>query len=80
VTLIGSDEEDFRRRAETSGRDPEDLRAGSAIAGTPAEALDRLARAASDGASTLYLQLQDLRDLEHVELLAEHLLPAARNL
>lgn len=80
VTLIGSDEQDFRRRAAASGREAGELRSGSAIAGTPAEALDRLARAAEEGASTVYLQLQDLRDLEHVELLAEHLLEPSRML
>ena len=73
VAAVGATDADFIRRAETIGRDPNELRR-AALAGTPDEARERLAELESLGAETVYLQLWDLRDLELIELLASAVL------
>jgi F420-dependent oxidoreductase-like protein len=58
------------KRAAAIGRDPAELRA-SGLAGSPAEIADRLGTFAELGAERVYLQVLDLHDLDHLELLAE---------
>jgi F420-dependent oxidoreductase-like protein len=74
TVCCGKDDADLRRRAAAIGRDPDRLRAG-AIAGSPAEVVDRIGQYAEAGASTVYLQVLDLGDLGHLELLAAEVLP-----
>jgi F420-dependent oxidoreductase-like protein len=74
TVCCGKDDGDLRRRAAAIGRDPDRLRAG-AIAGSPAEVVDRIGQYAEAGASTVYLQVLDLGDLGHLELLAAEVLP-----
>jgi alkanesulfonate monooxygenase len=75
VTMcVGTDEAELARRAETIGREVTELRANG-LAGTPAEALDRLADFAAAGSSRVYLQTLDLSDLDHLELVAAEVLP-----
>ena len=74
TVCCGKDDADLRRRAAAIGRDPEQLRTG-AIAGSPAEIVDRIGQYAEAGASTVYLQVLDLGDLAHLELLAAEVLP-----
>ena len=74
TVCCGKDDADLRRRAAAIGRDPDQLRTG-AIAGSPAEIVDRIGQYAEAGASTVYLQVLDLGDLEHLELLAAEVLP-----
>jgi F420-dependent oxidoreductase-like protein len=64
---------EVQQRAAAIGRDPEQLRTGG-LAGSPAEIADRLGAYAELGAQRAYLQVLDLHDLDHLELLAE-LLP-----
>ena len=45
------------------------------MAGTPDEVVARLEAFADIGAQTVYLQVLDLDDLEHIELLAKEVLP-----
>jgi F420-dependent oxidoreductase-like protein len=61
------------QRAAAIGRDPDELATGG-LAGSPAEIADRLGAFAELGAQHAYLQVLDLEDLDHLELLAE-LLP-----
>ncbi|MGA8245627.1 MAG: LLM class F420-dependent oxidoreductase [Nocardioides sp.] len=70
----GGDEAEVRRRADVIGRTPEDLRA-NALAGTPAEVVDRIGRYAALGSQRVYLQCLDLHDLDHLELLAAEVMP-----
>ena len=70
----GADEAEVQRRAANIGRQPDELRVNGA-AGTPAEVVDRLRVFAAIGAETMYLQVLDLDDLEHLELLAAEVLP-----
>jgi F420-dependent oxidoreductase-like protein len=74
VVCVGKDEAELARRAAEIGRDVDDLRAHG-VAGTPAEAVDTLGRYAEAGASRVYLQVLDLSDLDHLELVASEVAP-----
>lgn len=69
VACVGQTEEQFVRRAAAIGREPAELREHG-IAGTPAEAADRLAQVRAMGAERVYLQCLDMTDLDHVDELA----------
>ncbi|HEX4443785.1 MAG TPA: LLM class F420-dependent oxidoreductase [Galbitalea sp.] len=73
-TQIGSDERDYLRRAADRDRDPVEFRSHN-IAGTPGEALEKLARLAALGAGRVYLQTEIVSDLEQIELLGTEVLP-----
>jgi F420-dependent oxidoreductase-like protein len=74
VVCCGRTDAEIARRAAAIGREPAELRENG-LAGTPAEIADRIAEFAGIGASRVYLQVLDLSDLDHLELLAE-LIPA----
>ncbi|SFK58902.1 LLM class F420-dependent oxidoreductase [Geodermatophilus ruber] len=74
VLCVGRDEAELTRRAAAIGRDVEELRAHGA-AGTPAEVVDVLGRYAEAGASRVYLQVLDLSDLDHLDLVASEVAP-----
>lgn len=65
---------ELARRAAAIGRDATELWVNG-LAGTPSEIVDKIGTFASAGASTLYLQVLDLSDLGHLELLASEVLP-----
>lgn len=75
VVCCGQDEAAVTRRAAAIGREPAELRTNGA-AGTPGEVVEALQRFAAAGAEVAYLQVLDLTDLEHLELLAAEVLPA----
>ncbi len=75
TTAIGANEGEYRRRAEAIGEDPTQLRAES-LGGTVQEAVDKLGALADIGVQTIYLQIMDMRDLEHLELIAAEVAPA----
>jgi F420-dependent oxidoreductase-like protein len=72
VTCVGEDEAAFSRRAEAIGQDPAQLRA-TQLGGTVAEVKDRAEAFAAAGAQRLYLQVLDLSDLEHLDVIKEAL-------
>jgi len=74
TVCCGANEAEVERRAANIGRKADDLRA-HALAGTPDEVVARLQEFAAIGAESIYLQVLDLDDLEHIELLAEEVLP-----
>ena len=74
VVCCGKDSAALARRAAAIGRDLDELRA-SGLAGSPAEVVDKIGAYATEGASTVYLQLLDLSDLDQLELLASEVLP-----
>jgi F420-dependent oxidoreductase-like protein len=74
VLCVGRDEAEVARRAAAIGREPAELRENG-LAGTPAEMVDKIGRYAEVGASRLYLQVLDLSDLAHVELVAAEVMP-----
>jgi len=73
VVCCGADESEVSRRATSIGRDPSELRTNG-LAGTPAEVLDRLGAFAEAGVGRVYLQVLDLDDLDHLELLGAEVL------
>jgi F420-dependent oxidoreductase-like protein len=74
VVCVGKDEAEFARRAAAIGRDAAELRENG-VAGTPAEAVDVLGRYAGAGAQRVYLQVLDLADLDHLDLVASEVAP-----
>lgn len=74
VTAAGADEAEFTRRARAIGREPAELRAHG-LAGTAAEVVDRLGALADAGAETVYLQVLDLHDLDHLDFIAREVVP-----
>jgi F420-dependent oxidoreductase-like protein len=74
VVCCGTDEAEVTRRAASIGRKPEELRANGA-AGTPDEVVARLRAFAAIGAGTVYLQVLDLDDLDHIRLLSDEVVP-----
>jgi F420-dependent oxidoreductase-like protein len=76
VLCCGRDRAEVERRAAAIDRTVEDLRDG-AVAGTPAEVVAKLEELREVGADTVYLQVLDLADLDHVRLVADEVLPAA---
>jgi F420-dependent oxidoreductase-like protein len=76
TVCCGRTPDELKRRADAIGRDVDELRK-HALAGTPAEIAAKIGEFAGLGASRMYLQVLDLDDLDHLELLAE-LIPAVR--
>jgi len=74
VLCVGSTEDEIARRAESIGREVADLREND-LAGTPAEVVDRLRAYADAGSSRVYLQVLDLADLDHLDLVAAEVRP-----
>jgi F420-dependent oxidoreductase-like protein len=73
VVCCGRDEAEVARRAEAIGRQVPELRENG-LAGTPGELLDKLGGFAEFGTECVYLQVLDLSDLDHLELLATEVL------
>jgi F420-dependent oxidoreductase-like protein len=70
VVCVGRDEAEVARRAEAIGRRPDELRANG-IAGTPGEVVDKIGTFGERGGMhRIYLQVLDLSDLDHLELVA----------
>jgi F420-dependent oxidoreductase-like protein len=69
VAAIGVDEGEYARRAQAIGRQPDELRQ-SGIAGVAEEAAETMERWQQAGADRLYLQVLDLADLDHVDVIA----------
>lgn len=70
VLCVGRSESEFRRRAEAIHQNPETLRRNDA-AGTVDEVLETLVRWEEAGVERFYLQMLDLSDLEHLDLIFE---------
>ncbi|GAA0916366.1 LLM class F420-dependent oxidoreductase [Virgisporangium ochraceum] len=69
----GRDAAEIRRRVEAGGRMAE-----NGLQGTPSELVDRLAEFGEAGATRAFLQILDLSDLDHLDLIAEEVLPQLR--
>jgi F420-dependent oxidoreductase-like protein len=74
VLCCGRTEAELARRADAIGLPVTGLREHG-LAGTPAEIVERIGRFADAGASRIYLQVLDLADLEHLELVASEVAP-----
>ncbi|MBD0292432.1 MAG: TIGR03560 family F420-dependent LLM class oxidoreductase [Jiangellaceae bacterium] len=77
TVCCGRDDAEVARRAAAIGREPATLRE-LGFAGTPSEIVDDVGRFAELGASTVYFQLLDLGDLDHLQLLAAEVMSQLR--
>ena len=75
VVCCGRDTAEQQRRAAAIGRDLDEMRENG-LAGTPGEIVDKLGQFAEVGTQRVYLQVLDLNDIEHLELIAAEVLPA----
>jgi alkanesulfonate monooxygenase SsuD/methylene tetrahydromethanopterin reductase-like flavin-dependent oxidoreductase (luciferase family) len=74
TVAVGRDDGEVRRRADAIGYSADHLREHG-LGGTPAEVVDKVGRFAEAGATRMYLQVLDLADLEHLELIAAEVAP-----
>ena len=79
VLCCGRDEAEIARRAARIGREVDELRENG-LAGTPQELIDKIRTFAGAGTQRIYLQVLDLADLEHLELVASEVMPAVAEL
>lgn len=70
VLAVGSSEAEFSRRAEAIGRETAELRQNG-VAGLIDEARERIEAFREAGCTRMYFQVLDLKDLEHLAVLAE---------
>ncbi|MEU6755492.1 LLM class F420-dependent oxidoreductase [Streptomyces sp. NPDC046685] len=73
VVCVGKDDAEVARRAAAIGRDVDELKANG-LAGSPAEVVEKIGAYAATGSSRVYLQLLDLDDLDHLELISAQVL------
>lgn len=69
VVCVGKDDAEVARRAAAIGRQVPELKENG-LAGTPAEVVEKLGSYAEAGSQRCYLQILDLSDLDHLELIA----------
>ncbi|WP_228001020.1 LLM class F420-dependent oxidoreductase [Nocardia australiensis] len=69
IACVGTTDAEIERRAEAIGRDVDDLKFNG-LAGSPNQVVDKIGQYAEIGASRIYLQILDLADLDHLELIA----------
>ncbi|OIK27430.1 LLM class F420-dependent oxidoreductase [Streptomyces malaysiense] len=74
VACVGRNDAEVERRARTIGREVDELKANG-LAGSPAEVVEKLGRYAAVGSRRVYLQMLDLDDLDHLELIASEVMP-----
>ncbi|MFI7358765.1 LLM class F420-dependent oxidoreductase [Streptomyces avidinii] len=78
VVCVGKDDAEVARRAAAIGRDVDELRANG-LAGSPAEVVEKIGAYGAAGSSRIYLQLLDLDDLDHLELISAQVLAQLRH-
>ncbi|MEV7413724.1 LLM class F420-dependent oxidoreductase [Streptomyces sp. NPDC089919] len=69
VVCVGKDDAEVARRAEAIGREVGELKANG-LAGTPEEVVEKIGAYQAVGSQRIYLQLLDLHDLDHLELIS----------
>src|SRR6516162_9303167 len=74
TVCCGRDEAELARRARAIGYQADDL-SRLELAGSPAQIVDKLGQFTGAGATRVYLQILDLHDLDHLELLATEVMP-----
>lgn len=74
TVCCGRSPAEVERRASAIGMKTSEL-ADTGLAGTPDEIVSKIGKLAETGAEHVYLQVLDLNDLEHLELIAAEVLP-----
>ncbi len=74
TVCCGRDDAELRRRADAIGWSPGELRERG-LTGSPAEVVAKIGEYAEIGVDRVYLQVLDLTDLDHLDLLASEVAP-----
>ena len=74
VVCAGRNDDEINARAAAIGREVDELRLKGAT-GTAAEVAQQLSSYVATGATTIYLQILDLGDLDHLRFIAEQVAP-----
>ncbi|OFJ52287.1 LLM class F420-dependent oxidoreductase [Mycolicibacterium grossiae] len=74
VLCAGRDDAEVARRAGAIGREVDELRGNSPLAGTAAEIVDRLGPFREAGVQRVYLQMLDQSDLDHLDFFAREVI------
>jgi len=74
IVVCGANESEIVRRAKAVNREPDELRKNG-LCGTPLEVATKLIEWRKAGAETCYLQILDLADIDHLELIANEVVP-----
>ncbi|MGW0994102.1 LLM class F420-dependent oxidoreductase [Streptomyces sp. NPDC002523] len=74
VACVGKTDAEVKRRADAIGREADELKING-LAGSPAEVVEKLERYKAVGSQRVYLQILDLDDLDHLELIASEVMP-----
>ena len=72
--VCGVDNAEVARRAKNIGREVAELTV-SGLCGTPDQVIAKIKQWGAAGSETVYLQILDLDDLEHLDLIAKQVLP-----
>ncbi|MCJ1680454.1 LLM class F420-dependent oxidoreductase [Streptomyces sp. APSN-46.1] len=73
VVCVGRSDAEVARRAAAIGREVDELKANG-LAGSPAEVVEKIGAYGEIGSSRIYLQVLDLDDLDHLELISSQVL------
>ena len=73
VACVGKNADEVSRRAAAIGRDVDELKANG-LAGSPDEVVEKIGRYAEIGSQRLYLQILDLDDLDHLDLISSQVM------
>ncbi|GAA1929854.1 LLM class F420-dependent oxidoreductase [Nocardioides marmoribigeumensis] len=74
ILACGRDDAEVDRRLEAIGQTRETMD-GPGVCGTPAQVVEQLGKYAEAGSTRAYLQVLDLADLDHLELVASEVAP-----
>ena len=77
TVCCGRTDAEVARRVAAAGIDVAELGSGGLV-GSPAQVVDKLGVFGTLGASRMYLQVLDLHDLDHLELIAAEVMPRVR--
>jgi alkanesulfonate monooxygenase len=74
VIAIGRNNDEIAKRATAIGREVDELRENG-LCGSPQEVLDKIGMWRDHEVHTIYLQMLDLSDLEHLDVIASEIMP-----
>ncbi|GAB2623850.1 LLM class F420-dependent oxidoreductase [Paractinoplanes abujensis] len=75
VLCVGRDDAEVRRRAAAIGREVDEMRENGGVVGTPDQAAEIIRAYGEAGATRMFLQVLDVGDLDHIELVASAVAP-----
>jgi F420-dependent oxidoreductase-like protein len=74
VIAIGATDTEVAKRARAIGREVDELKKNG-LCGTPSEVIEKIEHWRDHGVHTIYLQMLDMSDLEHLDVIAAEIMP-----